>query len=143
MARVSTYLNFPGTTEQAFAFYKTAFKSEYAGPIQRFDQVPPNPGQPLSEAEKKLILHIALPILGGHVLMATEALKSMGPTVNGTNMSINLEPDTREETKRLFEALSAGGEIGMPLQDMFWGGYFASFTDKFGIRWMMNCTSKA
>jgi uncharacterized glyoxalase superfamily protein PhnB len=142
MARVSTYLNFPGTAEQAFAFYKAAFKTEYVGPIQRFDQVPSDASHPLSEAEKKLILHVELPILGGHVLMATDALKSMGPTVTGTNMSINLEPDSRAETKRLFDALSAGGEIGMPLQDMFWGAYFASFTDKFGIRWMMNCTSK-
>lgn len=142
MARVSTYLNFPGTTEQAFAFYKAAFQSEYAGPIVRFDQAPANPAHPLSDAEKKQVLHIALPILGGHVLMATDAPKSMGPTVTGTNMSINLEPDTRAETKRLFDALSAGGEVGIPLQDMFWGAYFASFTDKFGIRWMMNCASK-
>src|SRR5437870_3681165 len=101
MARVSTYLNFPGTTEQAFAFYRAAFGTDYLGPVQRFDQAPDHPDHPLSAEEKKLILHIELPILGGHVLMATDALKSMGPTVTGTNMSINLEPDTRAETQRL------------------------------------------
>ena len=101
---------------------------------------PPVEGQPpLSAADKKLVLHVELPILGGHVLMATDG---MGFTViQGNNMHINLEPDTRKETKRLFDALSDGGKITMPWK-MFWGAYYGSCTDKFGINWMFNCTEK-
>jgi uncharacterized glyoxalase superfamily protein PhnB len=88
---------------------------------------------------KKLIIHAELPILGGHILMATDAAESMGLTVEyGNNMHINLESDSKEETKRLFTALSAGGKVTMQLQDMFWGAYFGSCTDQFGINWMFN-----
>jgi uncharacterized glyoxalase superfamily protein PhnB/uncharacterized protein YndB with AHSA1/START domain len=145
MARTNTYLNFPGNTEEAFNFYKSVFKSEFHGNgIQRFGDIPAVEGQPpLSEADKKLILHVELPILGGHILMATDAPESMGFTINlGNNMHISLEPDSREETKRIFDALSNGGTVTMPLQDMFWGAYFGSCTDGFGINWMVNCTEK-
>ena len=88
-------------------------------------------------------MHIALPILGGHMLMGTDAPESMGFKVNkGNNVYINLEPDTRTETKRLFDLISAGGKIEMSLQEMFWGDYFGSCTDKFGVQWMFNCASK-
>lgn len=141
MARVSTYLNFPRTTEEAFAFYKSVFKTEYACPIARFGDVPASPGcPPAAEADKDLVMHIALPTLGGHVLMGTDAPESMGfQCKGGNNVYINLEPDTREEADRLFQGLSEGGKVETPLQDMFWGAYFASFTDKFGIHWMINC----
>jgi len=143
MARVSTYLNFPGNTEAAFNFYKSVFGGEFTGGIQRFDTAPTPPGAPvLSDEDKKLILHIELPILGGHVLMATDAPESMGFTVTtGNNMHINLEPDTKEETKRLFDALADGGKVTMDLHDMFWGAYFGSCVDKYGISWMLNCNS--
>ena len=98
---------------------------------------------PLAEGDKNLIMHIELPILGGHVLMATDAPETMGFHVNfGNNVHISLEPDTRAETKKLFEALSAGGKVTMELQDMFWGAYYGSCTDKFGVQWMVNCTQK-
>ena len=144
MARVSTYLNFPRTTEAAFTFYKSIFGGEFQGGINSFSEVPPQEGQPpLSEEDKNLVMHVALPILGGHVLMGTDAPESMGFTVtSGNNMYINLEPDTRAETKRLFEALSSGGKVEMELQEMFWGGYFGSCKDKYGIQWMFNCQSK-
>ena len=144
MARVSTYLNFPRTTEEAFTFYKSIFGGEFQGGINRFSEVPPQEGQPpMSEEDKNLVMHVALPILGGHVLMGTDAPESMGFTVtSGNNMYINLEPDTRAETKRLFDALSAGGKVEMELQEMFWGGYFGSCKDKYGIQWMFNCQSK-
>ena len=141
MARTSTYLNFPGNTEEAFNFYKTVFNTEFHGNgIQRFSDIPPMEGQPpLSEEDKKLVLHIELPIVGGHILMATDAPESMGFKVSpGNNIHINLEPDSREETKRLFDALSEGGTITMALQDMFWGAYFGGCTDKYGINWMFN-----
>jgi len=144
MGRVSTYLNFPGTTEQAFAFYRSVFGGDFNGPVHRFGQAPAAPGQPaLSEADKNLVMHIELPILGGHLLMGTDAPESMGFTVvRGNGVHINLEPDTRAETDRLFTALSAAAKVDMALQDMFWGAYFGSLTDQFGIRWMFNCHSK-
>ncbi|MES2355843.1 MAG: VOC family protein [Pseudomonadota bacterium] len=144
MARVSTYLNFPRSTEKAFLFYKSVFATEFSAPISRFKDVPPHPGQPpLSDADKDLVMHVALPILGGHVLMGTDAPDTMGFTLTlGNNMFINLEPDTRVETERLFKALSSDGKIEMPLQEMFWGGYFGSLVDRFGIHWMFNCENK-
>jgi PhnB protein len=97
----------------------------------------------IAEADKNLVMHIELPILGGHVIMGTDAPESMGFTVNmGNNVYLNLEPDTRDETDKYFGALSAGGKITMPLQDMFWGAYYGSCIDKFGIQWMFNCTVK-
>ena len=143
MARVSTYLNFPRSTEEAFLFYKSVFGTEFAGPVARFGDMPAQPDQPeLPDADKDLVLHVALPILGGHVLMGTDAPESMGFTVKpGNNVYINLEPDTRAETDRLFEALSDGGKVEMALQEMFWGDYFGSLVDKFGICWMLNCSS--
>src|SRR5262245_11096532 len=116
MARVSTYLNFPRSTEEAFMF----FGSDFTTPIHRFSEVPPQPGQPpLAEADKNLVMHVELPILSGHVLMGTDAPESMGFTLKaGNNMSINLEPDTRTETDRLFKRLSDGGKVEMSLQEM-------------------------
>jgi PhnB protein len=143
MARTSTYLNFKGNTEEAFLFYKSVFGNDFIGGVHRMGDVPTQEEQPsLSEADKNLIMHIALPIVGGHILMGTDATESMGFTVAfGNNVFINLEPDTREETQRLFASLSLGGTIGMPLQDMFWGAYFGSCTDKYGVQWMFNCES--
>lgn len=144
MARVSTYLNFPRTTEAAFLFYKSVFGTEFVAPIARFGDGPACEGQSPAEADRNLVMHVALPILGGHVLMGTDAPESMGFTVTpGNNMYINLEPDTRAETNRLFAALAAGGTVEMALQEMFWGGYFGSLVDRFGIRWMFNCEQKA
>jgi PhnB protein len=143
MARVSTYLNFPRSTEQAFLFYKTVFGTEFSAPIMRFRDMPPNPDHPLADADKDLVIHMELPILAGHVLMGTDAPESMGfKLVQGNNMFINLEPDNRSETTRLFNALSEGGKVEMPLAEMFWGGFFGSLTDRFGIHWMFNCASK-
>ncbi len=145
MARVSTYLNFPCNTEAAFLFYKSVFRTEFSAPIHRLGEAPPQPGQPpMSEADKNLVMHVELPILAGHVLMGTDAPESMGfKLMTGNNISINLEPDTRAETERLFTALSEGGTVLMPLQDMFWGAYFGQLADRFGMQWMFNCTAKA
>lgn len=145
MAGVSTYLNFPRNTEEAFSYYKSVFGSEYSCDIARFGDIPPADGMPpLSENDRNLIMHIELPILGGHKLMGTDATESMGFKLNyGNNVHINPEPDTREETERLFDALSDGGNVTMELQDMFWGDYFGSCTDKFGVQWMFTCSTKA
>lgn len=146
MERVSIYLNFPRNAEEAFHFYKSIFGGEFSGGgIARFSDIPQAEGMPpIAEEDKNLIMHIELPILGGFVLMATDAPESMGFKVNhGNNVHINLEPDSRVETKRLFDALSAGGSITMALQEMFWGAYYGSCTDKFGVQWMFNCTAKS
>ncbi len=148
MAKTSTYLNFNRNTEEAFNFYKSAFGTEFdefnGKAITRMSDVPPHEGQTeLSEEDKKLVMHVALPILGGHVLMGTDITEAMGMEATfGNNIYINLEPDTRTETDKLFNALSAGGEKEVQLQEMFWGDYFGSCTDKFGVRWMFNCSSK-
>ena len=145
MARTSTYLNFPDHTEEAFNFYKSVFKTEFNGKgIMRFGDVPPQEGAPaMSDELKSLVMHVELPITGGHVLMGTDAPEQMGFTVKfGNNVYINLEPDSREETKKLFNALSAGGKVEMELQEMFWGDYFGTCVDKFGVQWMFNCSAK-
>ena len=145
MASVSTYLNFSRNTEEAFNFYKSVFGGEFFGNgIMRFGDVPPTPGTPsISEADRNLVMHVELRILDSHTLMGTDAPESMGFKVNfGNNSYINLQPDTREETNRLFKQLSSGGVVTMELQDMFWGDYFGSCTDKFGVQWMFNCNEK-
>lgn len=141
MARTSTYLNFSSHTEEAFNFYKSVFKTEFVGgKIQRFGDIPPQEGMPpLSDTDKKLVLHIELPLLGGHILMGTDAPESFGfKVVQGNAFHIQLEPDSKAEADRLFEGLSEGGNITMPLADMFWGAYYGSCTDKYGVNWMIN-----
>ena len=145
MARVSTYLNFSNYTEEAFNFYKSVFGTEFTAPgIRRMGDMPPQEGMPpLSDEMKNLVMHVELPITGGYILMGTDAPEQMGFKVNfGNNIYINLEPDTKEETKKLFDALSARGAVEMDLQDMFWGAYFGSCADKYGVKWMFNCNQK-
>ena len=143
MARTSTYLNFTENTEEVFNFYKSIFGGEFVGGVARFGDIPPQEGTPpLADGDRNLVMHIELAILGGHHLMGTDAPASMGFKVNvGNNVHINLEPDTKEEAMRLFTALSAGGKITMPLQDMFWGAYYGSCTDKYGVQWMVNVSN--
>ncbi|MBL7890727.1 MAG: SRPBCC domain-containing protein [Bacteroidia bacterium] len=140
-ARVCSYLNFDGKTEEAFLFYRSAFRSEFVGKgIQRFGDIPASPeNPPITEEIKKMILHVELPITGGHILMGTDAPKEMGFTLTkGNNMHICLEPESRAEADRLFNELSAGGNVTMPMADMFFGAYFGEFSDKYGINWMIN-----
>ena len=116
MASTSTYLNFPRNTEEVFNFYKSVFGGEFSGGgIARFGDFPAPEGAPaIAEEDKKLIMHIELPILGRHILMGSDAPESLGYKINpGDNVRILLDPDTREETKRLFTALSEGGKITM------------------------------
>ena len=144
MARVSTYLNFMGNTEEAFEFYRSVFGTDYDVPIMRIGDTPPDPDGPaLSEADKNMVMHVELPILAGHVLMATDFLESMGHELRvGNNTTINLEPDTRGETDRLYAALSEGSTDASGMQEMFWG-YWGSCCDRFGVRWMFNYTEPA
>lgn len=141
MASVSTYLNFERSTEEAFTFYKSVFGTEFIGGIMRHGDVP---GAEIPDEDKQLVMNVALPILGGHVLMATDTPKSMGMELKqGNNMQICLQPDTRSEADALFTALSAGGEPGTPMQEMFWGDYYGDLVDKFGVHWLINCANSS
>lgn len=145
MASVSTYLNFMGKTEDAFNFYREVFRTEFVMPIMRLGDGPMPPDAPeLSDEDKLKVMNVQLPITGGHVIMATDMIESMGHELKlGNNVSINLEPDTRAETERLFNALSEGGSDVMALTDVFWGSYFGTCIDRFGTRWMFNCAESA
>ena len=142
MAKVSVYLNFTSQTEEAFNFYKTVFGGEFVAPgIRRFSDMPPMEGlPPLPEHLRNGVMHVELPIMGDFVLMGTDAPIELGFKVTfGNNMYINLHIDTKEETKRLFDALTVGGVVEQDLQVIFWGAYYGSCEDKFGVKWMFNC----
>lgn len=144
MSKVSVYLNFKDNTEEVFLFYKSVFGGEFTDGINRFGDIPQTDDMPpMSDELKKKVMHIELPILGGFRLMGTDAPEEFGFNINqGNNVYINLEPDTRDETKKLFNALADGGVVEQELQDMFWGSYYGSCVDKFGIHWMFNCDAK-
>lgn len=140
MASVSTYLNFRNESEAAFNFYASVFRTEIQG-IMRHGEVP---GAQLNDEDRNLIMNAALPILGGHMLMTSDIPASMGMNLTtGNNVQITLHPDTRAEADRLYGALSEGGRPGTPMQEMFWGDYYGELVDKFGIHWLINCSSKA
>jgi PhnB protein len=143
LAQVSTYLNFAGNTEEAFTFYKSVFGTEFQG-IMRHSDVPlPEGAPPLSDKVKNQIINIQLPILGGHLLMGSDIPEEMGITLTpGNNVQICLLPDTRADADRLHAALAAGGTVNDPMQEMFWGDYYGSLVDKFGIHWLLNTPSK-
>ncbi len=106
--------------------------------------MPPMEGMPLlPEEDKNLVMHVALPILGGHLLMGSDAPESMGFTVNqGNNVYISVHTDSRAQADDLFAKLAEGGVLEMPMADMFWGDYFGSFADRFGVKWMINYSAK-
>ena len=137
MFKIHPYLNFAGNAEEAFNFYKSVFGGEFTG-LYRFGDMPME-GVTISDEEQSKIMHVSLPLGDGEVLMASDALESMGQKlVQGNNAYISIHPDTREEADRLFNALSAGGTIEMPIEDQMWGDYYGAFKDRFGVQWMVN-----
>lgn len=141
MATLNPYLNFAGNTEEAFSFYKSVFGGDFMGGINRFKDTPETSN--ISDSERDKIMHIALPVGNGNMLMATDALESLGHKVNiGNNIHLSLEAESKEEAEKLFNGLSAGGKVTMPLADAFWSAYFGMLTDKFGVQWMVNYTYK-
>jgi PhnB protein len=142
MATINPYLNFNGNTEEAFNFYKSVFGGEFAA-VMRFGDAPPCDEMPVAETDKDKIMHIALPIGDGNLLMATDMLDSMGQTlIEGNNYSISINAESRAEADKLFSGLSTGGKVEMPLADAFWGDYFGMLQDKFGVRWMVSYNEK-
>lgn len=133
--QLNPYLNFEGNAEEAFLFYQSVFGGELS--IQRMAEVPGVAG--LTEQEMNCAMHISLPLPNGQLLMASDIIPSLGHVLKvGNNNYISLSVDSREEAERFFAGLSAGGKIEMPLEDMFWGDYFGSFADRFGVNWMVN-----
>lgn len=136
MAQINPYLTFNGTCEQAFNFYKSIFGGEFTY-IGKFKDMPSE--QPLPEGVSELIMHVSLPISKETNLFGSDANEAFGQTTQaGTNFSVSINAESEAEAKKLFDGLSAGGKITMPLEKTFWGALFGMFTDKFGIHWMVN-----
>jgi PhnB protein len=134
--QVHPYLNFDGTTEQAFQFYRSVFGGDFSM-FQRFKDTPACGSIPA--AEQNRVMHVALPLPGGAVLMGSDTMPSMGHRLSvGNNCYICLMPESKAEADRIFGGLSAGGTIETPMQDMFWGAYWGCLRDRFGIQWMVN-----
>ncbi len=138
MASINPYLVFNGNCEEAFLFYKSVFGGEfpYDG---KFKDMPPAEGNPvLSEAEGNKVMHVTLPIGEGSILMGSDSNSASGEVAFGQNISLSINAASREEADKLFNGLSSGGTVTMPMNQTFWGAYFGMFTDKFGINWMVN-----
>ena len=137
MKAVNPYLNFKGNTEEAFNFYKSVFGGEFQG-VMRFRDFGDNTmGIPEHELDK--IAHIALPLGGGALLMATDVVDGMPGTFTvGTNTYIALDPDSADEAERLFDGLAAGGQVQMPLQQTECAEKYGSLVDRFGVQWMVS-----
>ena len=133
MAAVNAYLSFSNNCEEAFEFYRSVFGGEFTG-IARFGDME---GMPMSDEEKSKVMHIALPI-GNTVLMGSDTTEAMGTIAVGNNVSMAIGVDSREEAHRLFEGLSAGGKVTMPLAEAPWNALFGMLNDKFGFAWMIN-----
>ena len=144
MAANSVYLNYTGQAEEAFNFYKSVFGTDFVGGIMRHGDVPPWEGMPeMDDATKQKVMNVQLPIPGGLLLMASDIVEGMGePIVPGNNFSIGIHADSKEEADRIFAGLSAGGHVTQPMADMFWGDYYGSFNDKFGIPWYVVVTAQ-
>lgn len=137
--KLNPYLNFDGQCEEAFNLYKKVFGGEFSGQgIMRFGDIPPSDEFQIPAELKSRVMHVSLPI-GAEILMGSDTMPGMGkPFQKGVNSYISIHPESREEADRIFNQLSEGGEIEMPMEDQFWGDYYGSFIDKFGTPWMVN-----
>lgn len=139
MAQINPHINFNGNAEEAFTFYRSVFGGDFAKVI-RFKDLP---AFQVAEHEANKIMHIALPI-GSTSLMANDVPEFMGRTNENENRSkIVVNAESREEADKIFNGLSAGGNVEMPIGDSPWGTYFAMFRDKYGIEWMVEFDSRS
>ncbi len=135
MARINPYLVFNGNCEEAFTLYKSVFGGEWM--MMKFKDAPAGPGMPDASAGN-LVMHVSLPISKETSIMGSDANPTMGSVTFGNHLSISVGVDSKEEADKIFNGLSAGGKITMPIQDTFWGAYFGMLEDKFGFVWMVN-----
>ena len=141
MATINPYIHFNGNAEEAFTFYKSVFGGEFAM-VSRFKDLASSE-HPISEAEANKIMHIALPIGKHNVLMGSDTPEFMGKhNENETRSKISVSAESKEEADKIFNGLSAGGKIEMPIDDSPWGSYFGMFRDKYGIEWMIDFDPK-
>lgn len=145
MKEVNIYLNFPGTTEAAFNFYRSIFGGEFMGGVMRFRDFPPMEGMDdwptLKDDELDLVGHVSLPLTEHTTLMGTDMVSNMpGQLVSGNNFQITLETDSAEEAEILFGKLAEGGRVVMPLSTTFWAEQFGACVDPFGVHWQLNFT---
>ena len=138
MATVNVYLTFNGNCEEAFNFYKSVFGGEFPY-LGRFKDMPPSPdGKTMDAAFADKIMHVSLPVSKETMIMGSDTGGEWASNYQeGNNFSISINAETKEEADRLFNGLSNGGKVTMPMANMFWGDYFGMFTDKFGINWMV------
>jgi len=135
MAQINPHINFNGNAEEAFNFYKSVFGGEFSK-IVRFKELT-SPEFQVAERDANKIMHIALPI-GKNILMANDVPESLGRTNENENRSkISISTESKEEADKLFNGLSIGGKIEMPIGDSPWGSYFGMFRDKYGIEWIV------
>ena len=140
--KIHSYLNFENKAEEAFRFYEKVLGGKLTE-FYRFGAMPME-GVELTPEQKNRIMHVGLQLPDGQMIMASDRLPGMGPArVEGNNYSISVHPDSRPEADRIFNALAQGGTITMPIADQFWGDYFGSLTDRFGVNWMVNYTDPA
>ena len=138
MTKLNPYLSFKGTCEEAFNFYRSVFGNEFLF-VGRFNDMPENTNYPILESEKDKIMHISLPISAETILYGCDITQSFESSTDaGSNISLSIETDSIEEATRIFNGLSSGGNVTMPLDKTFWDAYFGMCTDKFGINWMVN-----
>lgn len=136
MKTLNSYLTFNGNCEEAFLFYKSVFGGEFSY-LGRFGEMPG--GENVPEGAKDKIMHISLPISRETILMGSDASEEFGNITNfGGNISLYLGAETHEEVISIFEKLSAGATVKMPLEKTFWSPLFGMLTDKFGINWMLS-----
>ena len=141
MAQINPYLHFNGNAEEAFNFYKSVFGGEFAM-VSRFKDME-TAEHPIAENEAEKIMHIALPIGKNSILMASDTPSFLGThNENETRSKISISAESKEEADHLFNGLSAGGQIEMPISASPWGSYFGMFRDKFGFEWMIDFDSK-
>jgi PhnB protein len=141
MALINPHINFNGNAEEAFNFYKSVFGGEFSKVMRYKDLV--GAGFPIEKKEENKIMHIALPIGKSSMLMANDVPEYMGRTNENENRSkIVITAESKAEADKLFNGLSADGQIEMPVQDSPWGTYFGMFRDKYGIEWMIDFDPK-
>jgi PhnB protein len=141
MATINPHINFNGNAEEAFTFYKSVFGGEFAK-IIRFADIS-SPEFQVAENDANKIMLIALPV-GKNTLMANDVPEHMGRTNENENRSkISICAESREEADKLFNGLSEGGEIEMPIAESPWGSYFGMFRDKYGIEWMVEFDARS
>jgi PhnB protein len=137
MKIINPYLTFSDKCEEAFNFYKSVFGGEFTD-VNRFKDIPSEAGPPIPENEGNKIMHISLPLGKETILMGSDSPDSMGPVTQGNNFSISVSADSEKEADKLFNGLSNGGKITMPIQKTFWNAYFGMLTDKYGVNWMVS-----